>query len=167
MIKKNDILKILEKKKIKYTIYEHEPFYTVEDSGKKRFEMKGAHTKNLFLKNKKNQFFLISCKENTKVDLKKFAKTLNIGNVSFTKEDKLQNFLGVNAGSVTPFGLLNDHDNVVSFFLDKNINEADKVNFHPLINTQTITINTKDFVNFIIKNKKKVNIFDFETYSLI
>ena len=87
--------------------------------------------------------------------------------VMFTKEDKLQNFLGVNAGSVTPFGLLNDLDNVVSFFLDKNINEADKVNFHPLVNTQTITINTKDFVNFIIKNKKKVNIFDFETYSLI
>ena len=85
MIKKNDILKILEKKEIKYSIFEHEPFYTVEDSNKKRSEMKGAHTKNLFLKNKKNQFVLFSCDENSVVDLKNFSKSIGLKNLSFAK----------------------------------------------------------------------------------
>ena len=155
MIKKNDILKILEKKEIKYTIYKHEPFYTVEDSNKKRSEMKGAHTKNLFLKNKKNQFVLFSCNENSLVDLKNFSKSIGLKNLSFAKPEYLLKFLGIKPGSVSPFGLLNDSDNIVDFYLEEVLENSADINFHPLINTSTISLKTKDFISFMIENKKK------------
>ena len=167
MIKKNDILKILEKKKIKYTIYEHEPFYTVEDSGKKRFEMKGAHTKNLFLKNKKNQFVLFSCYENSIVDLKNFSKSLGLKNLSFAKPEYLLEFLGIKPGSVSPFGLLNDSGNNVEFYLEEELENSADINFHPLINTSTIGLKTKDFISFMIENKKKINIFSLSQNRLV
>ena len=167
MIKKNDILKILEKKEIKYTIYEHEPFYTVEDSNKKRSEMKGAHTKNLFLKNKKNQFVLFSCYENSIVDLKNFSKSIGLKNLSFAKPEYLLKFLGIKPGSVSPFGLLNDLDNNVEFYLEEVLENSTAINFHPLINTSTISLKTKDFISFMIENKKKINIFSLSQNRLV
>ena len=167
MIKKNDILKIFEKKEIKYTIYKHEPFYTVEDSNKKRSEMKGAHTKNLFLKNKKNQFVLFSCNENSLVDLKNFSKSIGIKNLSFAKPEYLLKFLGIKPGSVSPFGLLNDSDNIVDFYLEEVLENSTDINFHPLINTSTISLKTKDFISFMIENKKKINIFSLSQNRLV
>jgi len=167
MIKKNDILKILEKKEIKYTIYKHEPFYTVEDSNKKRSEMKGAHTKNLFLKNKKNQFVLFSCNENSLVDLKNFSKSIGLKNLSFAKPEYLLKFLSIKPGSVSPFGLLNDSDNIVDFYLEEVLENSTHINFHPLINTSTISLKTKDFISFMIENKKKINIFSLSQNRLV
>jgi len=167
MIKKNDILKILEKKEIKYTIYKHEPFYTVEDSNKKRSEMKGAHTKNLFLKNKKNQFVLFSCNENSIVNLKNFSKSIGLKNLSFAKPEYLLKFLGIKPGSVSPFGLLNDSDNIVDFYLEEVLENSTDINFHPLINTSTISLKTKDFISFMIENKKKINIFSLSQNRLV
>ena len=167
MIKKNDILKILEKKEIKYTIYEHEPFYTVEDSNKKRSEMKGAHTKNLFLKNKKNQFVLFSCDENSVVDLKNFSKSIGLKNLSFAKPEYLLKFLGIKPGSVSPFGLLNDLENIVDFYLEEMLEKSIYINFHPLTNTSTITLKTSDFISFMIENKKKINIFSLSENRLV
>jgi len=167
MIKKNDILKILEKKEIKYTIYKHEPFYTVEDSNKKRSEMIGAHTKNLFLKNKKNQFVLFSCNENSIVNLKNFSKSIGLKNLSFAKPEYLLKFLGIKPGSVSPFGLLNDSDNIVDFYLEEVLENSTDINFHPLINTSTISLKTKDFISFMIENKKKINIFSLSQNRLV
>ena len=72
MKKKTDILHLFTEKSLDFQIHEHQPLYTVEDSENLRGEIKGAHTKNLFLKNKKNNFFSFSCDENAKVDLKHF-----------------------------------------------------------------------------------------------
>ena len=70
-------------------------------------------------------------------------------------------------GSVTPFGLLNDMENKVKFYLDSQFLKEDFMNFHPLTNTSTINLKTDDFMNFLSENKKKVNIFDFINYSII
>tara|TARA_B110000196_G_scaffold141053_1_gene122141 strand:- start:369 stop:875 length:507 start_codon:yes stop_codon:yes gene_type:complete len=167
MLTEKNILKLLQNQGFSFKIYNHEALYTVNDSSEKRGEIKGAHSKNLFLKNKKNNFFLISCLENRQVDLKKMTKCLNLGNISFAKEDPLFKWLGVRPGSVTPFGLLNDINNKVEFYLDSGFLTHETINFHPLVNTSTINLLTNDFINFLIENNKKVNIFSFDTYSLI
>ena len=167
MLTEKNILKLLQNQGFSFKIYNHEALYTVNDSSEKRGEIKGAHSKNLFLKNKKNNFFLISCLENRQEDLKKMTKCLNLGNISFTKEDPLFKWLGVQPGSVTPFGLLNDINNKVEFYLDSGFLTHETINFHPLINTSTINLLTNDFINFLIENNKKVNIFNFDNYSLI
>ena len=147
-------------------IHNHDPLFTVEDSENLRGEIEGAHTKNLFLKNKKNNFFLFSCVELQKIELKKLSTNLNIGNISFAKEKHLLKLLGVKPGAVTPFGLLNDINNQIEFYFDKNFFLEKTVNFHPLINTATINVQTQEFVNFLVENNKKVNIFNFDTYTL-
>ena len=166
MLKENDLLTKLDNSKIVYKLHKHQALFTVEDSFKKRGQINGAHSKNLFLKNKKNNYFLFSCLENTKVELKKLAKSLNLGNVSFAKEAALQEYLGVVPGSVTPYGLLNDVDNKVKFYLDSGFLSYKTINFHPLDNTSTINLSVKNFINFLVENKKKVNIFEFNNYSL-
>ena len=164
---KNKLLQLFEKKNIRYKLYNHSALFTVKDSIKMRGSIEGAHTKNLFLKNKKKEYFLFSCEEKQSVDIKKLSKSLVLGNLSFAKEAALKEYLNITPGSVTPFGLLNDIENKVNFFLDNNLTQDDQINFHPLENTATITMQVKDFINFLLENNKKVNIFDFKSYTLI
>ena len=164
---KNKLLDLFRQQSISFDIYEHAALYTVEESTKIMGNIGGAHTKNLFLKNKKNQFFLISCLQTTRIDLKKLQKKINIGNISFAKDKYLRSLLGVEPGAVNPFGLLNDVNNKINFFLDNKITYFEKVNFHPLVNTSTVTLNTNDFIKFMKINNKLVNIFNFDNYALI
>ena len=163
---KSDLLTMLSKHNIKYDVCEHPPLNTVLESKKLRGKIEGVHTKNLFLKNKKNNFFLFSCQESTIVDLKQLKKVLGIGNISFARDLYLKDMLGVNPGSVTPFGLINDQNNEIKFFLDKKILYHKKVNFHPLVNTSTVSLDTKDFLLFMKKNNKLVNILNFDNYAI-
>ena len=167
MLSEKNLLTLIEEKGLDFKLYTHEPLSTVEESIKYRGKIDGAHSKNLFLKNKKNQFFLFSCIENTNINIKKITKSLALGNISFANEDYLSLYLGVKPGAVTPFGLLNDIENKVTFYFDSNFLKNQIVNFHPLTNTSTISMKTKDFVDFLIEKKKKVNIYDFNNYSLI
>ena len=167
MLTKTDLLQLLRGKSINFQIHQHEPLFTVEDSENLRGEIDGSHSKNLFLKNKKNSFFLLSCDENAKVDLKKFSLSINAKNLSFANEKYLEKYLGIKPGSVSPFALLNDKENIVEFYLDEKITKSEIINFHPLVNTTTISIKTNDFINFILENNKKINIFSLETYSIV
>ena len=167
MLTKTDLFELLSAKNLDFQIYDHDPLFTVEDSAKLRGEINGAHTKNLFLKNKKNKFFLLSCDENTKVDLKKFSKSIGAKNLSFANEVYLEQFLGIKPGSVSPYALLNDKDNKVEFYLDEKLFRSELINYHPLINKTTISIKTSEFVNFLIENNKKIHIFSLDSYSIV
>ena len=165
-----ELIELLKKEKYEIKVHQHDALFTVEDSKKLRGEIDGAHSKNLFLKNKKNEFFLLSCEEADKIDLKKISKSLEFGNTSFAKEKYLDQYLKIKPGSVSPFALLNDKSEKVVFYLEQNLYESKFVNFHPLINTLTITIETKQFIEFMIENNKKIHIFSsterkiFKTY---
>ena len=152
----------LLKKKYKIEVHQHDALFTVDDSIKLRGKIDGAHSKNLFLKNKKNNFFLFSCEEADKIDLKKISKSLELGNVSFAKEEYLETYLKIKPGSVSPFALLNDKGSFVNFYLEQTLYESDFVNFHPLINTFTVKIKTNRFIEFMIENNKKIHIFSSE-----
>jgi len=75
--------------------------------------------------------------------------------------------LGIKPGSVSPFALLNDKDNVVEFYLDEKLFNSEIINFHPLINTTTISIKTSEFINFLLENNKKIHIFSLDSYSIV
>ena len=167
MLIEKDLLDLLSEKGVEFQIHNHQPLFTVEDSEKLRGKINGAHTKNLFLKNKKNDFFLFSCEENANVNLKKFSKSIDAKNLSFANEKYLSEFLGIKPGSVSPYALLNDNKNKVAFYFDDNLFNSKIINFHPLVNTITITTKTKDFINFIVENKKKINIFSLSSYSIV
>ena len=165
MFDKNSLINLLESNSISYKITEHKPLFTVEDSKNLRGSIDGAHSKNLFLKDKKNNFFLVSFIEDIIADLKKASVPLNSKKLSFANEDYLMNILGIKPGSVSPFGLLNDREKKVKFFFDQEFMQYEIVNFHPLINTSTVSIAPNDLINLIEYHHSKVefiNMRDFQ-----
>tara|TARA_B100000902_G_scaffold287908_1_gene274076 strand:+ start:1300 stop:1818 length:519 start_codon:yes stop_codon:yes gene_type:complete len=164
-----NLLTLLTEKKITYKLYEHEAFFTVEESSKLKNEMnmQGAHTKNLFLRDKKRNFFLISCLDNQEVDLKEIKQLIACqGNLSFGSPDYLYQKLGVKPGSVSPYSLINNEEKDVSFYLDKSITEHEMCNFHPLENTKTIQVLTNDFLNFI-RSIVGIKLIDFKKKEIL
>ncbi|MDD2490417.1 MAG: prolyl-tRNA synthetase associated domain-containing protein [Bacilli bacterium] len=141
---------ILEQLNIKYEKLEHPPVYTLDEFIKVVPNLKGSYCKNLFLRNKKgNQHYLVIYSETKKVNLKKLTKELNEDNLSFASPARLNKYLGLEAGSVSPFGVINDKEHHVIVILDKNIKEQEWVNFHPNLNTITITIKYLDLIKFL------------------
>jgi Ala-tRNA(Pro) deacylase len=131
------------------TTVEHEPMFTVEQSAALRQSIPGAHTKNLFLADKDGRMVLVVAKDDTRVDLKALAKRLGAGRFSFGKGDLLQAVLGVPAGSVTPFALINGSAAVITVVVDKTLTAFAEVNCHPLVNTATTRLATDDLIRFI------------------
>jgi Ala-tRNA(Pro) deacylase len=167
MLTPNELITLLDVKGYDYDLHEHKALFTVEDSNKLRGEITGLHSKNLFLKNKKNNFYLFSCEEFSKINLKTISKSLDLGNVSFAKKEYLLELLGVNPGSVTPFALLNNTENNINLYLEDKMHESEYINFHPLSNKATITIKSRDFIEFMIENKKKIHIFSTSSETIV
>jgi Ala-tRNA(Pro) deacylase len=139
----------LEQLGIESVTVEHAPVFTVEQSTHLRETIPGAHTKNLFLTDKDGSLVLVVAKDDTRVDLKKLAKELRLGRLSFGKTELLESVLGVPAGSVTPFALLNDTVASVTVVVDQALVDFAKINCHPLENTATTRLATADLLRFI------------------
>ena len=160
-----NLLDLLKEKNITYQLFEHEPFFTVEESSKLKIDlnMQGAHTKNLFLRDKKRNFYLISCLDHQEIDLKELKKFLDCqGNLSFGSPEYLYEKLGVKPGSVSPYALVNNIEKDVTFFLAVSILEYEECNFHPLDNTKTIQVKTNDCINFL-RSICEVKLINFKT----
>ena len=128
----------------------HPPLYTVADSQALRGEIPGGHTKNLFLKDKKDNFFLVSVGEEAVVDLKQIHQLIGAASrVSFGKPEMLMELLGVTPGAVTVFGLINDNERRVKVVLDQELMGHDVINAHPLTNEATTSITAADLVKFV------------------
>ncbi len=145
----DDLFARLKELGIETTTYEHPPLHTVEESRALRGEIAGAHTKNLFLKDKKGVLWLVTALEDTPVDLKTLHRQLGSGRLSFGKPDLMREVLGVEPGSVTPFVLINESAKPVNFVLDEALLAHDTLNFHPLVNTATTSIGRDDFLTFV------------------
>ena len=146
---KADLFNRLRELDISVTTFEHRPVFTVDQSRSIRGDIDGGHCKNLFLKDKSKKLWLLVTLEDTMVDLKKLRHLIGSRHLSFCRETILEEVLGVKAGAVTPFALINDHERRVNVVLDSNILEHELLNFHPLENTSTTTIRSADLVHFI------------------
>lgn len=145
-----DLFARLEQLGIAFQTHEHPPLFTVEDSKKLRGELPGAHCKNLFLRDKKRNLFLLVVLEDRAIDLKSLRDRLGAaGNLSFASPETLMEVLGVIPGGVTPFALINDRERRVTVFLDKKMLGMEPLNYHPLSNAMTTAIASKDLLAFI------------------
>lgn len=128
---------------------EHEPLFTVEQSQALRGEIAGGHTKNLFLKDKKDRLWLVVAPEEAPVDLKRLHAAIGSARLSFGKAELLGEALGVVPGSVTPFSVINDREGRVTVVLSEELLAHETLNFHPLVNTMTTSIARDDLVAFL------------------
>lgn len=156
---RQDLLAFLDDLGIETTTHEHPPLFTVEDSRALRGDIPGGHTKNLFVKDKKDNVFLLTVDEHAEVDLKTIHTRIGgSGRVSFGKPELLMELLGVKPGSVTIFGLINDTGGRVTAYLDAGLMENGIVNGHPLTNEATTSIRRDDLVRFVEATGHKANV---------
>src|SRR6185369_3621496 len=125
---------------------EHAPVFTVEQAKAHRGVLPGHHIKNLFLRNKKEEMWLVVALEDRAIDLKRLGEALGAGRFSFGSPDRLRRVLGVEPGSVTPFAVVNDESHQVRLVLDRGLAEGGPVNAHPLVNTMTTAIAPADLL---------------------
>ena len=144
------------------TTHDHPPVFTVDEGHEIKAAMPGAHTKNLFLKDKKSRLWLISARQDTVIDLKAAPRTIGSDRVSFGNETLMYETLGVRPGSVTALGLVNDVERRVTFVIDKRLWEADIVNFHPLTNTATTALDQDSFRRVLALLNREPLVVDFD-----
>jgi Ala-tRNA(Pro) deacylase len=151
MHSKQELLDYLATLNIQTTCYFHEPLFTCEQARKvvQELSIPGAECKNLFLKDDNKKYYLVVALADTKIELKKLAQTLNAPKLRFANSDELKQYLGVEPGSVTPFGLINDTAHIIQIILDAQLFAYDLLGFHPLRNDATLTITPSDLQKFI------------------
>jgi len=139
----------LEQLSIDTTTIEHPPVYTVQEAKQHRTGLSGSFIKNLFLRNKKKQMWLVVVPEDHRVDLKDLGRQLGAGHLSFGRPERLRQFLGVEPGSVTPFAIMNDQERAVTLVIDRRVAERDPIYCHPLVNNMTTAIRFTDLLRFV------------------
>ena len=135
---------------ISFERYEHPPVATALEADEHWSGIDAAHCKNLFLRNQKgNRHYLVIVKHPKRADLRGVADQIGDGKLSFASPERLLTHLGVMPGSVSPFGLINDASHDVRVFLDADLKAAERISFHPNINTVTVVLAFADFERFL------------------
>ena len=140
----------LEELGIPFERYEHPPVATAEEAGRHWAGIDATHCKNLFLRNQKGtRHYLVILEHTKRADLRAVADQIGDGKLSFASPERLMTHLGVTPGSVSPFGLIHDRDRHVRVVIDRDLKAAERISFHPNINTVTLTMAYADFQKFL------------------
>jgi Ala-tRNA(Pro) deacylase len=151
----------LEALGIPFETYEHPPVFTAEEAAQHWRGIRGTQCKNLFLRNKKgNRHYLVVLEISTHVDLKKLVKSMDDDRLSFGSPERLMAELGLTPGSVSPFGLLNDLDGSVRVLIDARLRGADRLIFHPNMNTASIVVSWADLERFLASRSNRWQFID-------
>ncbi|MFN3353483.1 MAG: prolyl-tRNA synthetase associated domain-containing protein [Brevundimonas sp.] len=164
---RDSLLAFLADNGVAQTTHEHPAVFRVEEGLELKAAMPGAHTKNLFLKDRKGRLWLVSARQDTAVDLKALPRVIGSDRLSFGNEELMWATLGVRPGSVTALGLINDAQRRVTFVLDRALWDAQVVNFHPLTNTATTAMAQHDFRRFLSVLGRSPMVVDFSRLSLL
>ncbi len=144
-----DLLSRLDELGIAHRTLDHVPVFTVEEARRLRGQIDGAHSKNLFLRDKKERHWLVSCLSERKVDLKWLALELGTKRLTFCTPRRLAGYLGIRAGAVSPFAILNDTRGVVRVAIDAELLAGKPLNFHPLDNSKTTAVSREGLLRFL------------------
>ena len=143
-----DLIAFFDAHAIDHTTIDHPAVFRVGEGEDIKQGIPGAHTKNLFLKDAKGRLWLISAKDDTQIDLKRLHTVIGSARLSFGSAELMEQALGVTPGSVTAFAMINGVGRDVTFVLDHRLAAADRVNFHPLVNTATTGVSQAGFAKF-------------------
>ena len=135
---------------IAYDLYEHPPVFTGDEAALHWAGIDATPVKNLFLRNKKgDRHYLVILGIEKLADLRHLVKVIGDDRLSFGSPERLMARLGLTPGSVSPFGLLNDSTPAVRVIVDADLKRAERLIFHPNINTASLTILRADFERFL------------------
>jgi Ala-tRNA(Pro) deacylase len=140
----------LDELKIRYSVFEHPPVYTIEEMDSLGIFSDVYICKNLFVRNDKgNKHYLITIRKDKQANLKEISSRISESRLSFASEERLQKYLGLKKGEVTPLGIINDTEHSVILILDKDLVGETKLGVHPNDNTATVVLSFDDLIKYI------------------
>ena len=150
MERRDKVFQWLDSHNIEYSWYEHPEAPTIEIAREFWRKDGSKHCKNLFFRNHKgNRHYLVVLDCERDLDIHDLEKRLHQGKLSFASPQRMEKYLGLTPGSVSPFGLINDTDNHVHLFLDKNLQNEASLSFHPNDNHATVVISQEEFMRYL------------------
>lgn len=145
-----ELYDLLNKLEIQFEYHEHPPLATIEDARIHWVNYNSGRCKNIFLRNHKgDRHYLVVLEHLRQLNMKDLEKRLKQGKLTFASDQRLKKHLGVEPGSVSPFGLINDSEKHVHLFIDQKLNEFERLTFHPNINTASLVVSKSDFIKFL------------------
>ncbi len=145
-----ELYRVLDELQISFDYYEHPPVPTVEEASRYWKDIEAGHCKNLFFRNHKgNRHYLVIFEYTNDLNIRDLEQRLRQGKLSFASPERMARYLGVEPGSVSPFGLIRDTGNHVRLFLDENLKYFKRISFHPNLNTASLVISFNDFERFL------------------
>ena len=147
---KSETLYYLDQHGIKYEIVEHQAVYNMAEMEQIELPYPKADAKNLFVRDdKKRNYYLLTIKGDKRVNLQQFREENGTRRLSFASPQDLKEKLGLEPGSVTPLGLLNDSEHQISFYLDSYFSQQSRIAVHPNDNTATIWLKPQALIHLI------------------
>ena len=145
-----ELYQLFEKLNIGFEYHEHPPLATIEDAKIHWKDYNSGRCKNIFFRNHKgDRHYLVILEHLRQLDIKDLEKRLRQGKLTFASDNRLKKYLGVEPGSVSPFGLINDKEKHVHLFIDETLKDYDRLAFHPNVNTASLVISKDDFLKFL------------------
>jgi Ala-tRNA(Pro) deacylase len=145
-----ELYELFERLAIQFEYHEHPPLATIEDAKIHWKEYNSGRCKNIFFRNHKgDRHYLVILEHLRQLNIRDLEQRLRQGKLTFASDGRLKKFLGIEPGSVSPFGLINDSENHVHLFIDEKLNEYNRLAFHPNVNTATLVISKSDFLKFL------------------
>lgn len=148
---KEKVYNFFDKLNLKYKVFDHKAIFCEKDSFGIEENLEGIVCKNLFLKNKNNptKYYLLSLPLHKRANIKEVQNIIGVKKLTFGNENELFNTLGVKPGSVSILNIIERPDADVTFLIDKELFEYEKVCFHPNDNTSSITFYSKDLIKIL------------------
>jgi len=145
-----ELYALLEELAIGYEYHEHPPLATINDAIIHWKDYNSGRCKNIFFRNHKgDRHYLVILEHLRLLDIHDLEKRLRQGKLTFASDERLKKHLGLEPGSVSPFGLINDTGKNVHLFIDEKLQESERLAFHPNVNTATLIISKTDFLRFL------------------
>ena len=142
------IINLLDKLNITYDVFEHAPVYTANEAQFIKKHISGVGCKNLFLKSDTNKYYLYLLPDDKLADIKSLEKFLHVKKLHFALATDLENILNLKQGGVTPLGIINDKNNLVTIIIDEHLKNK-RLLMHPEVNTKTLSIEYNDLIKYI------------------
>jgi Ala-tRNA(Pro) deacylase len=145
-----ELYNLLEQLSIQYEYHEHPPLATIEDAKIHWEDYKACRCKNIFFRNHKgDRHYLVILEHLQQLNIRDLEKRLKQGKLTFASDQRLKKYLGLEPGSVSPFGLINDKEKHVHLFIDATLKNCERLTFHPNINTASLIISKNDFLKYL------------------
>lgn len=157
----NKVFALLDKMHFSYEVVHHPAVFTIEEMYSLQIGHMDKVAKNLFIRDdKKRKYYLLVIQNDKSVNLKELQHRIESRRLSFASEYDLNKYLGLAKGEVSPFGTLNDIDNIVTVIIDKDLERHEFIGVHPNDNTATVWISVNDLVKILNVKKQEIIFMD-------